>query len=210
MMPQPATYYDEGMRFYEAQEYEQAIEMFTRALRLSLGDLAEIALYRGICYAYLQAYDRAYEDFSEALRRNPHLADAYNERGNLLRLKEQYTAAVEDYTAALHLEPQHYAALYNRALAYEKLGQFTEAERDLDRALEIAPALVQAYEVRGRIRALRKDYAGAIADLRQYLQMGGGHEFDNQSEIQSFVITLRLNRLLSQFIPARFLPSSRM
>ena len=64
-MTSPITnYFDDGMAFFEVAEYEQAIDMFTKALRLSLGDLAETHLYRGISYAYLQAYDKAMTDFN--------------------------------------------------------------------------------------------------------------------------------------------------
>jgi tetratricopeptide (TPR) repeat protein len=184
--------------------------MFTKALRLSLGDLAETYFYRGICYAYLGAYDKSMNDFNEALRRNPYIADAYNERGNLLRIDEDFERAIHDYDAAIAIDSAHYAAYYNRALSYEKLAQFAEAESDLTQCIELNPEIVTAYEVRGRMRALLQDYNGAIADLQLYLRMGGGHEYDNHSEIQSFIINLRFNKFLSHFIPRRFLVGNRL
>ncbi len=209
MQPVGETYFERGMKHYEVGEFAQAVEMFTKALRLSLGDLAETALYRGLCYAYLEAYDRALADFHEAIRRNPYLADAYNERGTLYRMQGEYRLAIDDYDATLHLDSEHYAAYYNRALAYEQLGNYQVAEQDLTRALELTPALAQAYEARGRVRALMYDYDGAIADLQRYLRMGGGYEFDNHSEVLSYLITLRINKFLSRFIPPRYLLGRR-
>lgn len=205
-----SNYFEDGINFYEQEDYAQAVEAFTKALRLSLGDLAEIHYLRGMCYAFLEAYDKALLDFNESLHHNPYFADVYNERGNLLRLREDYQRAIQDYNGAITIDPEHYAAYYNRALAYEKMGQFDEAQSDLSDAIEINPGIAQCYEVRGRIRALIKDYDGAIADLQRYLRMGGGREFDNHSEIQSFIINLRINRFLSRFVPSRFLPGHRI
>jgi tetratricopeptide (TPR) repeat protein len=204
------TYFDLGMAHFEAQEYAHAIDMFTKALRLSLGDLAETHLYRGISYAFLGAYDKAQDDFNEALRRNPYLADAYNERGNLLRMRGEYELAIQDYEACITLDSAHYAAYYNRALAYEKIGQYAAAESDLTQTIELNPGIATAYEVRGRVRALLQNYNGAIEDLNRYLRMGGGHEYDNHSEVQSFIINLRFYKFLSHFIPRKFLVGTRL
>lgn len=202
-------YFEQGLILFESGDYAPAIEQFTKALRLSLGDLSETLLYRGICYAYLEAYERAMADFTGALQRNPYYPDAYNERGNLLRHEGHVEAAVEDYTAALRLDAKHYAAYYNRALAYEILGNYEAAAADLNHTIELNPTIAPAYEVRGRVRANMRDFAGAIADLERYLRMGGGREYDNHSEVQSYIIGLRLGRVLSWVIPVRFIPGLR-
>lgn len=203
------TYFSKGMDFFHAGDYPNAIEMFTSALRLSLGDLAKAALYRGICYAYLENYDQAFADFNQALRHDIYLADAYNERGSIYQMRGDFHAALEDYNHALHIDDRHYAAYYNRGLTLEELGHYPEAEHDLSQAIDLNPSIAPAYEVRGRIRALLEDYGGAITDLQRYLRMGGGREYDNHSEVQSFILNLRLNRLLSRVIPARFLRGNR-
>ncbi len=205
-----SSYFDDGMTCFEEGEYEQAVELFTRALRLSLGDLAETHLYRGLCYAYLEAYDRAMSDFNDALRRNPYIADVYNERGNLYRLNGEHQLAIEDYNAAIAIDDTHYAAYYNRALAHENLKQMIEAESDLTRAIELNPDIVACYEARGRIRNELKQFADSIADYETFLKMGGGHEYDNRSDVQSLIIALRINQFLNRFIPSRFLPDARL
>lgn len=210
-MSQPINnYFTQGLLHYDDGAYENAIDYFTRGIKLSLGDLAQLYLYRGMAYAYLLAYDRALADFNAALRRDPYLADAYNERGNILRIREQYRDAIEDYTAAIHLDNAHEAAYYNRGLTHELLGQYYEAEEDFNRAIELMPEIAPAYEARGRVRAVRQNFHGAIQDLEHYLRMGGGREFDNHSEIQSFILNLRLNKFLSRFLPAKLLPGNRV
>jgi tetratricopeptide (TPR) repeat protein len=204
------NYFDEGMAFFEQADYAHAIESLTKALRLSLGDMAETHLYRGICYAFLQAYEKALDDFNKALQSNPYLADAYNERGNLWRLQEDYLRAIEEYGAAISIEQDHDAAYFNRGICHEKLKHYEEAEADLSAALKYNSGIAEAYEARGRIRALLKNYEGSIADFERFLRMGGGREFDNQSEIQSFILSLRFYHFLSRFVPLQFMPAQRM
>ncbi|MEO1289322.1 MAG: tetratricopeptide repeat protein [Chloroflexota bacterium] len=205
-----SSYFDEGMVFFEQGQYEQAIDLFTKAVRLSLGDLAETHLYRGISYAYLEAYDKAMTDFNNALRKNPYIADAYNERGNLYRLSEEYELAIDDYNAALVIDTNHYAAYYNRALAYEKLGEYILAVQDLNQSIKLNAELIAPYEARARINTELKLYGDAIADYTHFLEMGGGDAYDNHSDVQSLIIALRINHFLSKFIPPRFLPTARL
>jgi tetratricopeptide (TPR) repeat protein len=195
-MERRENYFEQGVNALATQDYAAAVDALTRAYRLSLGDLAEVLLYRGEAYFCLGEYDRALEDFEESIDRNPRNPEAYNEHGNVLRFQGNYNAAIQDYSGALTLDPAHYEAWYNRALAYEAIGQSKEAESDLTHALELNPEILAAYEMRGRLRAARHDYTGAIDDFGHYLKMGGGREYDNQSEIQSQLITLRLTRFV--------------
>lgn len=199
IMTQPITsYFDQALACMDDGDYEAAVDYLTRALKLRLGDLAAVMLHRGIALAYLDRVEAAKADFDAAIQQNPHLADAYNERGNLLRLQGDPDEAIADYTIALRLEPDHYAAAYNRALAHEALKQYDEAEADLTMALRLQPNLAPAYEARGRVRTHTGDLSGAIADLREYLRRGGGHEFDNHSEIQSLLVNLRISHFVSR------------
>lgn len=191
-------YFEQGLEFFDSGDFETAIVAFTKALRLALGDLSEILLFRGSSYAYLNKYDNALEDFNESLRLNAYKADTYNERGNLYRFMNRLDEAIADYDIAISLDPSHYEALYNRALAYEMQGDMQQAEADLTASINIYPGTAAAYEVRGRIRSALKDYDGAIQDLQRYLRMGGGRQFDNHSEIQSQLIGLQFSRLIGK------------
>ncbi|MDR0628540.1 MAG: tetratricopeptide repeat protein [Treponema sp.] len=52
-------------------------------------------------------YESAIADFTEAVRLNPNLAAAYNNRGNAYKDKEDYDRAIADYEAALRIDPNH-------------------------------------------------------------------------------------------------------
>ena len=203
MTAPPTNYYEEGLAQLDAGNYSQAIDALSKALRLSLGDLASILMYRGIAYASLNDEARAMADFNAAIQRNPYLADVYNERGNLLVSQSNFEAAIVDYSMTLTLEPEHAEAAYNRALAYESLKQYVSARKDLDLSITLQPEFIQAYEVRGRVRAELDDIDGAIRDLKHYLRRGGGRYYDNHSEIQSFLVNLRVMQFFSRLLPFR-------
>ncbi len=194
------TYIEEGLAQMDAGRYEQAIATFTKALRLSLGDLAEIFVYRGSAYAYLSDWEAALADFNQALHMNSQMADAYNERGCLLRFQGDLEGAVADHTAAITIDPQHAEAYYNRALAHEAAGDDAQAEADLTAAIRLKPELTLAYELRGNVRVRLLNISGAITDLQQYLALGGGREYDNQSEIRSQLLSLRISHLLRRLL----------
>jgi tetratricopeptide (TPR) repeat protein len=69
--------------------------------------------------------DRAIDDYSEALRLDPQLADIFNARGELWRKKGDRPKALSDFGAALRLNPDHPQAKANYkslALELERLG----------------------------------------------------------------------------------------
>ncbi len=195
------NYFEQGLVLMENGNYEGAIAMFDNAIKLSLGDIAEIYVCRGEALGYLGRWKEAENSINEALRQQPYMATAYNERGNVRRFQEDLENAITDYTMALHIDGAYYEAYYNRALAYEDKKRFFDAEEDLTRTLALNPTVSQAYEARGRVRAALHDYDGAIADLTRYLRVGAGHKYDNHSEIQGFLFTLRIKRFLWRFVP---------
>jgi tetratricopeptide (TPR) repeat protein len=67
-------------------------------------------------------YDRAIEDYTEALRLNPNDAEAYNNRGVAYRHKGDYDRAIADYEAALRINPNFAAARDNLAQARRARG----------------------------------------------------------------------------------------
>ena len=78
--------------------------------------------------------DRAIEDYGDAIRLQPDLAEAFSNRGNVYRKKGQFDRAIEEYDKALHFEPDNAQVFANRGLAYEKKGEAIQALRDFKKA----------------------------------------------------------------------------
>ncbi|MCS6834819.1 MAG: tetratricopeptide repeat protein [Anaerolineae bacterium] len=195
------NYLAEGIALIEAGQYDAAVETLTKAIRLTIGDLAEAYYQRGLAHGALERYQLAIEDFSQAIAKNPVFADAYNERGNAYRFLGRDDFALADYDSALILDPYHVPALYHRALIHNARGEARLVVADLDRALALDPSIASAYELRGQAYAALGDTTRAIDDLERYLRMGGGRLYDNHSETQSLIISLRLRRWLKRLRP---------
>lgn len=197
------NYFEQGLRLLDAGDFDGAVAMFDRAIKLGLGDLAAIYVCRGEALASLGRWQAAIESVNAALEIEPYLAAAYYERGLIRSQQGEFDLAINDYTMAIHIEPEYEEAYFGRALAYEERKRYAEAEADLTRALDLNPQELGAREARGRARAAQFKLDGAIADFSTYLRSGGGREFDNHSETQATLLILRAQRLLWRLIPKR-------
>ncbi len=188
------NYFEQGILLLEEGNYDEAIASLTKAVRLSLGNLGEILLFRGIAYRLKGDLLRALADYDASLEQDAYSAEVYCERGKLFLSQEKFKEALQDFNFALTIDETLVEARLQRALTHEEMGLYTETDYDLSLIIQQNPSLSQPYEVRGRVRAEQARFAEAIADLERYLRMGGGREHDNHSETQSFIITLRLKQ----------------
>ncbi|GAB1422367.1 hypothetical protein MASR2M15_25970 [Anaerolineales bacterium] len=194
------NYVAAAMAAFDAGQYPKAIKFFDKAIRLSIGNMAEIYVYRGECCAYLERWEEALQDFGKALQHDAFMVEAYNERGNVRRFMGDYQGAIEDQTIALRIDPQFMEAYYNRALAYQALQQWTPAEADLSQVIQLMPGFAPAYQLRAESREQLHQWTDAIHDYERYLRMGGGREYDNHVEIQQHLWRLKMKRFFLRFI----------
>lgn len=197
------NYFEQGLRLLEAGDFAGAVAMFDSAIKLGLGDIAEIYVCRAMALAAIGRAEAALESVNAALEIEPYLASAYLERGAIRAERREFEQAVQDFTMAIHIEPDFEEAYFRRALAYEERKRYAEAEADLTRALSLNDKLLAAYEARGRARAAQFKFDGAVADFSHYLRSGGGKQFDNHSETQGYLLILRVMRLLWRLVPRR-------
>lgn len=124
---------------------------------------------RGNSYAALGRFDRAIEDYDEALRLDPSFASAYTNKGNALGSLGRFEEAIGLFDRAIELDPAAPPAFYNRGRAYYGLGAYGRAIQDLDVALHLQPAYVDALRGRaqsnvrlGRFERAVRDYEDAL------------------------------------------------
>jgi tetratricopeptide (TPR) repeat protein len=88
------------------------------------------------------------EYLNEAIKLNPGLAQAHNNRGNAYGDLGQYQLAIEDYTEAIRLKPDYANAYSNRGIAYDELGEYQLAIEDLNEAIHLKPDYANAWSNR--------------------------------------------------------------
>jgi tetratricopeptide (TPR) repeat protein len=93
-------------------------------------------------------FDRAIEDYSEAIRLDPNFAVAFNNRGVGYQRKNQYDRAIENYDEAIRLNPQYVLAFINRSNAHRSKARFDPAIADAGQAIALNPDLASAYFAR--------------------------------------------------------------
>lgn len=113
----------------------------------------------------------AIAEFDEAIRLDPNLSGAYNNRGIVYARLGQFKRAIQDYDEALRLNPQDAVAYYNRGTAYEKLGQFKHAIRDLEEAIRLNPLDTDAYYDRGLSYVNLDQFQRAIQDFNEAIAL---------------------------------------
>jgi tetratricopeptide (TPR) repeat protein len=101
-------------------------------------------------------HDQAIADFDQALKAQPSLAIAYNDRGIAQAALHHYSLATSDFTQALALKPAHpEQILFNRAMAFEDQGDLKKAYSDYRSAAELAPSWDQPRQELARFNVSR-------------------------------------------------------
>ena len=121
--------------------------------------------HRGLAYAKKRQYDRAIQDYDQAIRLEPSHVANYTNRGIAYKNSGQLDRAIQDYDQAIRLNPNGTNAYYNRGVAYYKKGQYDRAIQDYDQAIRLAPNDADNFQSRSFAKKAKGDLAGAEADM---------------------------------------------
>lgn len=128
-------------------------------------DAAQWLALRGTAYYRLKDYQRAQDDYIEAVRLNPKDAASFY---NLALVDEQRgnaAKAINDYTAAIAVRPDDADTFAGRGYDLMQTGRFTEAASDFTRASELKPSDLTSIANRGMSYALGGDRGRAEQDF---------------------------------------------
>ena len=128
--------------------------------------------FKGVTYQNRRNYEKAVEHYTEALRLNPQLVEAYNNRGNAYCNKKSLVGrAIEDYTRAIDLTPNYAIAYYNRGTAYYNQSKHNLAIEDFNAAIDLNPNFAEAFHNRGVAYSGKNMPDLAIVDFDQAIQL---------------------------------------
>lgn len=139
--------------------------------------------------------DRAIQDFTEAIRRNPQDATTIEGRANAYLKKRDFDRAIRDYDDVIRLDPRRrglYRTFHDRATAYLEKRDFDRAIADYDHAIRSNPLLanfIGAFYNRCRAHAFRGNFREALADCNESLRLRTADAFETRG-----LVYLKLNR----------------
>lgn len=139
-----------GSAHASAQEYEQALTAYNRALDIEPFDQSTL-INKGVVLADLDRFAEAISLYDMTLAVYPNLYHVYNNKGSALDHLEEHEKAIELYEIALSKEPgEHAALIYNNiGIALEALDRDEGAIDAYDKALDIRPIYGEAYYNKG-------------------------------------------------------------
>ncbi|MDD2903677.1 MAG: tetratricopeptide repeat protein [Syntrophales bacterium] len=102
---------------------------------------AEEFFEQGKKYTSVDTADKAIAAYTKAIKINPKLGKAYNNRGVAYMMKKQYDQALADFNKAIKLDPKNGKAYNNRAIVYAYLGENLKANQDINKAKSLGIAV---------------------------------------------------------------------
>ena len=119
----------------------------------------------------------AIQAYQTALQLNADLLEAHYALGFLLQGQDQTSQAATHFQEVLRLNPNHAEAHLNLGVLFANLAKLDQAEQEYLKALGLNPNLVEGYYNLGVFYEFhRKDTTRALAQYRQYVELGGKDE----------------------------------
>ena len=169
-----AQWTDEAQKCAETPDPNLAFDLCTRAIQsgaLSGTGLAVTFNNRGNAYQSKGEYQRAIQDYDEAIRIDPDSALAFNNRGTAFQHVGDYARAIQDYDQAIRLDGSSALSYNNRGRAHQLKEDYAQAIKDYGEAIDIDPDYPLAFYNRGLARFDQGFYIAAVPDFVRAVQL---------------------------------------
>jgi tetratricopeptide (TPR) repeat protein len=148
-------YFQQGMAYITANEYEEAVNSFSNALIQSKNSSATpvtIYYHRALLHSYLEHFEEALNDYTKCIDMDSEFVNAYMDRGDVYSSLERYEEAIQDYTTVINLKPSA-EAYFERSHCYEALGFIQSAYDDSMQALKLSEYNIDYLEKTNKLHA---------------------------------------------------------
>ena len=159
------VFYEIGMSFFFAHEYERATKNFVRSLHLDrANDRAEFML--GVVAIWKEQLNEAESYFKKAIELRPDSADYLLHYGVLLAKLNQNQPAAVEMEKAEKIDPSNPLTHLNLGRLYRVQGNLTQAKTELESAIRLRPNLSSAVYQLATVYRLLGDQAKIARDAR--------------------------------------------
>ena len=164
-----------GYALVQKGQFVQAGKIYEDLAADAMGEVAVLKaeLYGQAGQAYYLAgmQERAIEAFDRAIALRPGDADLFIDRAVARDEAGLFFEAIDDLNTAIEIEANRPEAWLYRAAAYRHIGSLDLALEDANRAVVLSQRSPEALLERAQIKDLRKDIAGARADLQSLIKL---------------------------------------
>ena len=109
--------------------------------------------------------------YSEAIRLDPLLLEAFNNRGVARGELGDLSGSIEDFSKAICLDPNDFEVFYNRGVIRGMHGDHVGEIEDYNEAIRLNPNYAEAIYNRGLTRGGQGDLTGAINDYSEAIRL---------------------------------------
>jgi tetratricopeptide (TPR) repeat protein len=183
-------------RAIKLKQYAWAIKLLDQLI-LRHPDKAIYFNNRGLVKLWMGQPRAALIDCTRAIRLDPDLDEAYNNRGNCYAALGLMAQAVADYELAVDLNPLNVKARINLGGILRDCEEFDEALLCFDEALIFYRLTERIYAERGRTYHLRGDWNCAIADYNRALGLIRDSELTSEHQR----LATRIQQWLAELLP---------
>jgi serine/threonine protein kinase/tetratricopeptide (TPR) repeat protein len=159
-----------GRLLLRSGQHEPALASFDGALKLKSSHSLALRLQAETLF-HLGRFEEVIETFNRYLKSSAPLESVYRGRGLARSELGQFPGAIDDFTKALELKPTSAVQAY-RGWMHVIVGATQLAERDFELAIELDPTNSDAFNGRGFVRAIQKDFPGAMSDAERSVELG--------------------------------------
>jgi tetratricopeptide (TPR) repeat protein len=164
---------DQALRLHRAGKLDEAERLY-RQLLAAEPDSFTACHALGIIQAQQGHNAEAIEWIAAALKRNPDIAVAWMNHGNVLNAAGRTEEALASYDKAVAIRPDAFEALLNRARTRLDLRRLEAALEDYERVLAMRPDNLEALNERGNILRHLKRFEAALASYDRALAIAPG------------------------------------
>ena len=156
-----------AIQYTQNRDYRAAVQAIDEAIKDD--PKYEIAwLIRAEVYQHLKVYDKAEENFRQALAMKPDSAEINNNYGWFLcNAVKRPSEAIAYFDKAL-ADPSPEIANMNKGICSARAGQIAMAETYFERALQLNPDFVPVFKERARVHLQQHKIAAADKEFRRY------------------------------------------
>lgn len=124
--------------------------------------------------AYPEICKKIENAYSNAIKANPRMKEAYLSRAELYLNTQKYTLAIKDFDKVIELDPDYGGAFHDRGLAYSNIGKYWKAIDDFTHSIDAKKKVFsqyQAYINRAKAYADNNQFAEAINDYSKAIEL---------------------------------------